>query len=305
MFRLRNPIRWHNRLMDGLTVGMNASVVFTGLAVAFNPMVAGLGLAIAAIGTLSLFMRDELFNVEHPTSPRGKALCNAFSARAHIRPPTYLEPALENGLGSNNLEKISVDESFAVKATTPELASILGHEIGHTQYGQLPGYLNKLLTITAVIGCITTPLATPWLGLAGTGLSLGILVVTSGASFLLAQIQQRQEEYACDRVSVTYSGQRAIGHLLKNRNQYGCEDSWNRKSQNRCRPNSIAEQIINLIDSHPPAHRRISAVYDFAARLGPDHTEKTERELIEKFDHLSRLKHEPEPKPVQVAYNFS
>lgn len=288
--------------MDGLTVGLNTGVVFAGLATTYTPIVAGIGLAIAALGTLSSLATDSRYRSDHSASPRGKALCEHLARRAGLQAPEYAEVSIENGLGQNGRDKITIDEKFSLQASTPELAGILGHEIGHSAYGQLAGYCNKFLTITAAIGVCAIPVATPWLGLAGAAAGIGVLVATSSASFLLAQIQQRQEELACDRVAATHTNPLLFIRLLRERKRYGCEESWSRKIQNRCQPNSLAEQVINLIDTHPPTHKRISAMYAFAAQLGPEHAEKSERELIEKFDHLSRLK--PEPKPIQRAFGY-
>jgi hypothetical protein len=303
MFSRRNPIRWHNRLMDGLTVGLNAGVVFVGLATAFTPLVAGIGLALATLSTLASLAADSRGQTDHSASPRGKALCEYMATRMGLRAPEFAEAKIDNGLGQNSRDKITIDEKFSLDASTPELAAIVGHEIGHSAYGQMSGYGNKFMTFTAGLGLCIIPLATPWIGLAGAALGLGALIATTAASFLLAQIQQRQEEYACDRFAATQTNPYVYIQLLKERKRYGCEDTWSRKIQNRCEPNSLAEQVINLIDTHPPTHRRITAMYTYAARLAPDHADSTEHELLEKFDRLSR--HKPAPKPIQRAYGYS
>lgn len=301
--KLKRTIRWHNRLLDATTLSLNAGMVFAAFATTFNP-VAGL-IAVGAAGLITAANQINLTaSCDTPdASERGSRMCQAFSELAGLATPRYHEEKVDNGLGYNDNDHILIDRVFSATAPTPQLGAVIGHEVGHSFYGHAAGIMNRLLTFTPIIGACAVTLASPWLGIAGTLFGLAAMTGTAVSGFLLTQIQQRQEEYACDRVAVIVAGGRAMGDALTVRSGYMSEPKLIRRLQSKCKPDSLAEQVINLLDSHPPEHRRRRAMAAFARQLGDSHDSKAEQALEQMFGKLAR--HKPEQQPAAASFRFN
>jgi len=286
MIPLRKAIRWRDRLLDATTLTLSGCGTYLAFSALFGPIAATtVLLGCAAIATAA--QNHPLPDSDAPSSERGRRLLSYFTERANLQPLAYREvPRLKNSLAEFIAARgLELNRKLARRASTPMLAGTIAHELGHLLYGRQVSNTLKMITAASSIGLL------PAAGLAVAGGSIMLIAGMAGAavsSYLLMQMQQRNAELACDRVATILAGERGLIQAIE-ANPYKPDNiplvrSW----QQNCRPHSLAEQAVNLLDSHPPLHMRATAMHDYARTFSPHHTGVTELELEDSFGHLSR-----------------